>query len=554
MEYLQAKRKITANFFNCNIDQLTDYDNLNIFLRETAKELNIGKVENTFYTYNPLGITKIIQWDNSYLIFMTNIEKKSSSINLFTTLPEINTYPAFSYACKILGGEKFEILESISLDNSYSALCNVRHNNTSPQPAFENRVITILGSSGGVANALLSILNNAAIDTSDPIYSFIKDCTINLIDIKQHTLEHYNNKYFNLKNKMSVFKFDGNNTQLLKNFLRLSKTDILIDISYADTVSTLSCCNELGVIYINSAFESTSVDENEDYEGFPLQERFKIFESRRDEFKNTTAIICSGMNPGIVQWMAIEVMKKYPQKTPKGCYIVEDDSSFFEDVSLAKADTIYTTWSPVCFLDEAIYSYPNFIKNHLSLFFYDEIYSLEFKVTLGDKVFYGSLMPHEEALTLGKMYNMETGFIYKVNEHTTKIIRDNIENVDILWEKPMEVLLPDKAPLKGTDQVGVLLVYDDMEAYMFNSLDNKNTYKKYKTNATYLQVASGLYGGLSTILLDEIPLGIYYVDELLTRTLSSYGKYVTYHLKEFTIGENLKSDGDLINRVRKIIP
>lgn len=160
-------------------------------------------------------------------------------------------------------------------------------------------------------------------------------------------------------------------------------------------------------------------------------------------------------------------------------------------------------------------------------------------------------MPHEEAITLGKMYDMETGFIYKINDHTTNLITDNLDNVDDLWNKPMSVLNPEVSPLKGEDLVGILLVYDDKELYMYNSLNNKKTYEKYKTNATYLQVAVGIYGALATILLDNIPQGIYYVDELLVNTKSNYGKYLKHHLDKFVIGENNHSDGDLLDRMRE---
>ena len=161
-------------------------------------------------------------------------------------------------------------------------------------------------------------------------------------------------------------------------------------------------------------------------------------------------------------------------------------------------------------------------------------------------------MPHEEAITLGKMYNMETGFIYKVNEHTTNLIKSYLDNIDKLWSQPMEVLDLEKAVLKGEDLVGVLLVYENKEVFMYNALSNKDIYEKYKTNATYHQVASGVYGALASILNDNIPQGIYYIEQLLEKCNSNYGKYLSYHLGECIIGENNNSDGNLLNRMREI--
>jgi hypothetical protein len=75
--------------------------------------------------------------------------------------------------------------------------------------------------------------------------------------------------------------------------------------------------------HCDTALENTMVDENEDLEGFTLLERYRIFQEDRGRFTNIKAIIGSGMNPGILQWMAIELMKQTPGEQPLGCYIVE---------------------------------------------------------------------------------------------------------------------------------------------------------------------------------------------------------------------------------------
>lgn len=551
---LNNYRHINIKLTNCDPSLLRDKKNLSLYTREVCKELKYGKIKSSFFIFNPNGLTFVVLFKDGQLTLITDYSKNTAFIDLFTNSSNIKLSP-FKYLKKILKAENLEIYQvncENDEPNTQEVISNLESNLTIRDKFNDNLIISILGSCGGVATSLLSILNKACSDKSDPLYNFINSSKFHLIDLNQKDNKYYTKNFPNLLNKLTFHKFDLNDVDALTTHLKDSKTSIVLDISFADTVDTLRCCDSLGIIYINSALESISVDKNEDLEGFPLQERFEIFESHKDEFKNTTAIICSGMNPGVVQWMAIELMKKYPNEMPLGCYIVEEDTSFFYDERLADKETLYTTWSTECFLDEAIYSYPNFIKNHQSLFLYKEVYELEFKVRLGKREFFGCLMPHEEALTLGKMYDMETGFIYKINNHTTNIIRDNLDNLDSLWERPMEVLDPKKYPLTGTDSVGILLVFSDKEAYMYNALDNKKAYKKYNTNATYIQVASGLYGALATILLDNIPKGIYYVDELLVNTDSKYGEYLTHHLESFVTGENIGSDGDLIKRMRQI--
>lgn len=415
------------------------------------------------------------------------------------------------------------------------------------------KVITILGSAGGAAKSILSILNQSAVDQHDPIHHFIADCTFHFIDNRQKKVPYYHHLFPHLKDRFILHEFELQDTKTFTHHLQSTKTDIVIDTSWANTVEMLKCCDRLGVKYINSALEHVRTDENEEkYEGFSLIEAIRHFEKYKNSFVNTSAIVCAGMNPGVVQWMAIELLKQHPQETPRGCYIVEHDSSFFKDKQKAKENVLYTTWSPECFLHEAVLSYPMFMKHHTPHFLDENVYDLEFKVTLGNRQFYGCLMPHEEVYTLGKLYNMESGFLYKVNDHTTGVIRSNLDDISKLRDGEMEVLDPLDAALEGEDLVGVLMIYQDKERYMYNAASNESAFSQYKTNATYFQVACGLYASLCVLLMDEIPTGVYYVDELLLQTTNRYGHYLTYYMTDFVKGENDHTDGLLFQRIRKM--
>ena len=411
--------------------------------------------------------------------------------------------------------------------------------------------ISIVGSAGGVAKSILAILDKSSQDVNDPIHSLISNCNLHLIDMKQKDKTYYEQWIPHLTHAAVLHQFDLNDSAKFRQHVTDTKTTLVIDVSWADTVELLQCCDEMGIRYINTALENTMVDENEELEGFTLLERYRIFQENRGRFKHVKAIIGSGMNPGVVQWMALEMIRQAPDETPLGCYVIEHDNSFYKDRSLVRKKTIYTTWAPECFLDEAILNYPMFMKQHTPLFLYNEVYELEFKVTLGNKQFYGCLMPHEEVITLGKAFDMETGFIYRVNEHTTDLLRDSLGNSNELWNWDHKVLDPADAELEGEDLVGVLLVYPDKEKYMYNVMSNKTIFSQYKTNATYFQVACGVYGGVAALLLDDIPNGVYFVDELLLQTDTGYGKYLSYYMKDFVTGENLRSDGPLLDRMKK---
>ncbi|ATP39823.1 S-adenosylmethionine decarboxylase related protein [Solibacillus sp. R5-41] len=412
--------------------------------------------------------------------------------------------------------------------------------------------ITILGSMGGVAKSILSILNHSITDKNDPIHHIIVNSKLVLIDNNQKTMDYYNQLFPNLIDNLIIVQFDLSDRDKFTELLKSTNTNLVIDVSWADTIEMVECCNKLGVHYINSALENTAVDLDDSLYGFPLTERYYRFEDKKDIFTNTRAIIGSGMNPGVVQWMTIKLLKENASNPPLACYIFEHDSSFYKDKNLIDPKTIYTTWSVECFLDEAILSYPMFVRNHLPLYLYDDVYATEFKITVGKKEFYGCLMPHEEVLTLSKLYDFEMGFIYRVNEYTTELIRDNLDDVDDLWNWKQKLIDPSNGEVEGEDLVGVLLVYNDKEIYMYNSMKSIDIFQKYKTSATYFQVACGIYAGTASLILDNIPLGVYYVDELLINTQSNYEKYLTYYMQDFVFGENNSSDGLLHQRMKRI--
>ncbi|UVI30830.1 S-adenosylmethionine decarboxylase related protein [Paenibacillus spongiae] len=410
--------------------------------------------------------------------------------------------------------------------------------------------IALLGSGGGVAKAVLALLNRSAGDSSSPLHRHLAHCRIHCVDLKQRPKAYYREHCPLLSRDMSLHTLDANDTSLLKKLLKRIGASLVIDLSWADTVSVLSVCDELGIAYANTALENKEVDEMQELEGFTLIERFIRFEEARGGFTRAKAIISSGMNPGVVQWMALKLRNAYPDEQPIGCYIVESDDTFYADPKLAEERTIYSTWAPECFLDEALLNYPMLASGGVPLFLYNHVYDLRFRVKLGAHLFHGCLMPHEEALTLSRLLGVESGFLYKVSNPVTAILRQHREDSDELWSWKHQLLDPNDAPLDGADLVGVLLVYPDKERYMYNVMRSDEVAPVYGTNATYLQVACGVYGAVCALLLDEINTGVYWVDELLLNQESRYGDYLSYYMAEFVTGENDTSDGLLLQRMR----
>ncbi len=410
--------------------------------------------------------------------------------------------------------------------------------------------ISVLGSAGGAARAVLALLNHAAQDADDPLYPVLQQAQLHLVDMKPQSRSDCMLRYPNLANRITLHRFDLNDRARLREHLAAAETSLVIDVSWADTIATLECCHEMGIAYLNSALENTAVDEDERLFGFPLTERHERLEAVRAGFDGTRAILCSGMNPGAVQWMAIHLLKQHAGEQPLACYIIEHDTSMYRDEGLLEPETLYSSWSVECFLDEALLSYPMFVRHRMPMYLYEEVYEAEYKVTVGAHSFYGCLMPHEEVLTLGSRFDMEVGFLYRVNPFTTATIQSRLGDTDQLWDWQQRIIDPAIGTVNGEDLVGVLLVFEDREVYLYNTMASRDIYPRFGTNATYFQVACGLYAGLACLLLDAVPPGAHYVDELLLNTDSRYGTYLARHLKPLVFGENPRSDGLLHQRRR----
>ncbi|MEC1178651.1 S-adenosylmethionine decarboxylase related protein [Metasolibacillus meyeri] len=411
--------------------------------------------------------------------------------------------------------------------------------------------LTILGGDGGVAKALLSLLNNTYQDQKNPIHEKIKNSHIHLVDISQNKMKYYNSYFQNIKNNIFFHKFDFQRKDELINHLMRTNTTIVIDVSTVDSIETIKCCNELGINYINTAIETPSLPKDDFNQGTEILNSYYNFEKVRKNFSNITGVIGSGMNPGIVQWMAIDLMKQSSNEMPRACYIIERDSTFYSKKSKIKKNTIYTSWSTHSFIDEIIKDYPLFVRNHKPYILRKNSIDMNFQVSLGDIQFTGCLVPHEEVLSLGKLYDIELGFIYKFCDYTSEFIKYMVSEKSDFSKINCKVIDPMDAEVEGSDLVGVLLVYKDRERYMYNVTTNKEAFSKYQVSATYFQVACGIYGALSSVILDDLPQGIFYVDELILNTNTSYGEYVSYFMRDFIVGKNAKPDGLLLNRLQK---
>ena len=74
--------------------------------------------------------------------------------------------------------------------------------------------------------------------------------TFHLVDIKQKDRNYYDELFPNLKEQLFLSEINLQDVVTFKQHLKESGTSVVIDVSGADTIRVLSCCNELGIFIL----------------------------------------------------------------------------------------------------------------------------------------------------------------------------------------------------------------------------------------------------------------------------------------------------------------
>ncbi len=352
--------------------------------------------------------------------------------------------------------------------------------------------LLILGASGGVGSALLIYLSHHR-KSFDNIVLLDKSKGI----LANKFVDHARLNYIFINKALSFPK----DTLEYKNILKNHLINIVIDVVSDDNLQTFEITNEMGVNYINTSING------------PSKTHEHIFDiwNKRDKLNNAAHILCTGMNPGIVNMWARFGIEKFG--VPKQIIIFEYDTS-----KTAKKIPL-VTWSIEYFLEE-IAEIPSMMmlgRNNVKELFPNALANrVDMKKILKpilklDEYPEGCIVPHDEVVSLAQKYNVSSSFIYSINKHTMETL------IRIYKEKGKvnhnELLLGDNTNivLEGSDKIGIILEYEDKRVYYFNSFANISVVG---TNATYTQVVIGVIAALFTLIYDNLPKGTYFVEDL----------------------------------------
>lgn len=376
----------------------------------------------------------------------------------------------------------------------------------------KKRNLMLIGASGGVANAVLHYMRNYR-----GLFGKLVLVDKNRKVLKDKYLDHRHLDYTFIHENIKLPSEEKTYLDLLKKHA----IDIVLDLTDMASIEILQATDKAGVSYVNTAMN----DEKK-----TVKELVYDVVPRKRFFSGAPHILCTGMNPGNVNMWVRHGIATYGR--PKQVVHFEYDTS-----TPAKGWESMMTWSIHEFLVESVRDpsgialgrgkikplYPNALENQVPL-----------KPVLGpimpvEKHASGFTVLHEENLSISYKYDIPSKFIYAVNQHTMKHLVRLYEKNRNVYRKQLEMGDNTHEFLQGADNIGVFLDYPDKRVYFFNSVPNMGVIG---TNATYTQVAVGVFAALYVLLFDKLEPGAYFVEDLYD-THYKYFMFDNLRVQEF---------------------
>ncbi|MCW8130836.1 MAG: hypothetical protein KIS92_10835 [Planctomycetota bacterium] len=351
----------------------------------------------------------------------------------------------------------------------------------------------MLGASGSVARAFLRRLGGRR-----PHFGRLVLLDKNRRVLSDPTLEHDRLDYRFIRQKLSL---PGNQHEY-QSILRKNRIDIVLDVTDTDTLPTLKATEDLGISYVNTCLSDKDLT---------VEELVQTLHPIRKLPTKAPHILCAGMNPGAVNMWVRHGIEHFG---------VPDEVIHFEyDTSRPRGKwEPLVTWSKKEFLTEAAWNPTGYAKGS-QVVFRDScaimnqvpMRSIMEPVMPMKKYPHGMLILHEENLTLARKYNLNSRFIYAIDQRTIRFLQQQLRKRGYLNET--DLALGDNLGLKlaGTDLIGACLEYDRKRVYYLNSISNEATIG---TNATCAQVAIGISAAIYTLVYNRLKPRIYFVGDL----------------------------------------
>lgn len=282
--------------------------------------------------------------------------------------------------------------------------------------------------------------------------------------------------------------------------------DEVIELAALGTWDCVAACSERGISYLNTCF-----DHWDDAPQLPSMVRAReLFEP--PEIEAGVHLVGAGMNPGLVNVLVGAGLQALAERSgrPPSLVALDVQAIVFTELDttheLARAGepdefpaSFPATWRPEHCLEELLEPEAMIVVDGELVGLGHAPHRARYEARCGDRSITGAMVPHEELVTLAAMYpGVELGYVYALPEAAQAALARHPDRRPDAW--PVRRLYPPEVvALAGFDRIGALICSRTLGELWIGWHTEVDDALALGTNATLLQVATGLLCGWSSL-------------------------------------------------------
>ncbi|MFV8755638.1 saccharopine dehydrogenase NADP-binding domain-containing protein [Nannocystaceae bacterium ST9] len=301
----------------------------------------------------------------------------------------------------------------------------------------------------------------------------------------------------------------------LAELLREHPVDEVIELAALGTWDCVEVCAEHGVSYLNTCYDHWDA-------AGPAQPSMVRARELFDppDVEAGVHLIGAGMNPGLVNLLVGEGLRALAQRTgrPASLTGLGVHAIAFTELDTTReparvgVDEFAATWCPEHCLEELLEPEAMIVVDGELVGLGHAPHRARYSARCGDQTIVGHMVPHEELVTLAAMYpGIELGYVYALPDAAMHALAAHPERRASEW--PVRRLYPpETSALIGFDRIGALICSREHGELWIGWHTAVEDALALATNATLLQVATGLLAGWTSLRTREP--GVWLAEEL----------------------------------------
>lgn len=302
--------------------------------------------------------------------------------------------------------------------------------------------------------------------------------------------------------------------------LREHQPDLVVELAAVGTWDCSTACAEHGASYLTTS-----------YDIWPTQAATPCMLRSRALFDPPDVeagvhLVCMGMNPGLINLLVARGLDELAARSGRAPSLAALDlyAVLFTELDATELDaatpvpdaTFCSTWCPDGCLSELLEPTAMLTEAGETVSLDHAPHRAFYEARCGAEQIRGHIVPHEELVSLAAMYpTIDLAFVYRMSSVAEAALATLPDRHADAW--PTHRLYPPEHldDLRGFSRIGALLCSRSLGELWIGWQTSVEQARRYSTNATLLQVATGVIAGW-TELLATAP-GVYLPEELDTR-------------------------------------